>query len=183
MTAYLDEYNPNSRRVNCRVQADAASLKYNNIQSCIAVAIYPSATRQLVGVHLTTATTQNVAEMKTARDELKQALGKVAHCKAYLVANYTTHHAHTTLKRELLKIVSDVFICDVTPVVGRDGANIDVKIELQNNQPKCSIRKKAELRVPLVRKPVPAGGWAPGQPTTKRDKGGHDWVTVVFARG
>ena len=59
MTAYLDESNPNSRSPNYRVQSDPQELKYNNIQSCIAVAMYPSATNQLVGVHLTTATTGN----------------------------------------------------------------------------------------------------------------------------
>ena len=190
MTAYLDEYNPNSTRPNYRVQSDPQELKYNNIQSCIAVAIYPSATRQLVGVHLTTATTTNPNEMKKVREELRQALGNVQRCNAYLVANYRTHHAKTTLKRELSKIVSSVLVCDVSPVGGQNtGADIDVKIKLRDDgQPRCYVRSHAPFMTPPggvghVVKQEPAGGWKPGQPHSQLDKTGREWMVVDFVRG
>jgi hypothetical protein len=191
MTAYLDEYNPNSTSQNFRVQSDPQELKYNNIQSCIAVAIYPSATQQLVGVHLTTATTTNPKEMKIVRDELRQALGNVQRCNAYLVGNYRTHHTNTTLKRELskIKIVSSVLVCDVSPVGGQNtSADIDVKIKLQGVQPRCYVRSHAPFITPpggvgRVDKQKPEGGWKPGQPRSQVDKTGREWMVVDFVRG
>ena len=186
MTAYLDEYNPNSNSPNYRVQADATTLKYNNIQSCIAVAIYPSATGQVVGVHLTTATTGNPAEMKTVRDELLAAMGNVPRSQAYLVANFKTHHAGTTLKRELSKIVSQVFLCNVSSVSDTNtSADVDVKIEVVGNQPKCYVRTHAPFMTPpggagRIAKPVPVAGWTPGQPRAQRDKDGREWSVVDF---
>ncbi len=189
MTAYLDEYNPNSRSPNYRVQSDPQELKYNNIQSCIAVAMYPSENNQLVGVHLTTATTGNRTEMKTVRDELRQALGKVQTCTAYLVANYQTHHASTTLKRELSKIAGSVLVCNVTAVSAKDtSADVDVKIELMGGQPKCYVRSHAPFMSPAggvgrIPKPRPEAGWAswtPGKPKTELDKTGRPWMVVDF---
>lgn len=186
MTAYLDEYNPNSRGLNFRVQSDRQTLKYNNIQSCIAVAIYPSSNGQLVGVHLTTATTGNAAEMKTVRDELLAAMGRANNSRAYLVANFKTHHANTTLKRELSKIVSQVLVCNITPVSGTNtSADVDVKIELVGNTPKCYVRTHATFMAPpggagRIAKPQPAAGWAPGQPRAQRDKAGREWSVVDF---
>ena len=188
MTAYLDEYNPNGRARNYRVQSDPQRLKYNNIKTCIAVAMYPSATGQLVGVHLTTKTTRTPREMKTVRDELRAALGNVRNCKAYLVANYTTFHATTTLMRELKKIAASVMLCNVTGARGPDkDADIDVKIELVSGRVLCSVRSHApyatqpgtQLHVPKL---VPQGGFLPGQPHNQLDTTGLPWKRKIFVR-
>jgi len=188
MTAHLDEYNPNSTRPNVRVQSDTQELKYKNIQSCIAVAIYPSETGQLVGVHLTTATTKRPDEMDIVRDELQQALGNVNQCNAYLVGNYSTYHAKTTLMKELRRIkgVSSVLLCNVSPVGGRNtSADIDVKIKLKDGQPRCYVRPR---RPPIgssgpVKMPGPVGILKPDQPNYQVNKNGREWMVVDFVSG
>lgn len=180
MTAYLDEYNPNSRHANYRVQSDSSRLKYRNIQSCIAVAIYPTASRKLVGVHLTTATTGNPKELQIACDELRQAIGNVSGSKAYLVANYRTHHAATRLKQSLKQFVAQVLVCNIGPVsTTNTGANADVKIELKANRPVCYVREHAPALFNQP-KPKPDGGFKPGQATVKSDKSHREWQAVDF---
>ena len=191
MTAYLDEYNPNSQYANFRVQSDPRKLSYNNIQSCIAVALWPSQNRELVGVHLTTAITNN-EELKRVTAELNQKKGR-AQCDAYLVGAYSAnkYDTETRLKRQLKQIVRTVWVCDVPKVGGIDGrnkaANIDVKIELVNGLPKAYVRFHAEFktdasgaRIPV---PKPQGDWPPGQPRNELDKDGKPWMAVDFKRG
>jgi hypothetical protein len=187
MTAYLDEYNPGARSPNFRVQSDPNKLRYNNIRSCIAVAVYPSHNNHLVGVHLTTATTGNVAEMKTVRDELRAQIGGSPAANAYLVANYTGHHAGTTLKRELLKIVQSVFLCDVSPISEQDtSAMVDVKMQLVAGRLIGYVRAHAEFQTnpegQRIPKNEPQGGWLPGQPRMQMNKTGLDWQPVDFQR-
>jgi len=187
MTAYLDEYNPNANRPNCRVQSDPARLKYNNIQSCIAVALHPGPNGDLVGVHLTTLTTGNLRELQTACQELSERLGAARNCNAYLVANYKTYHAGTRLKKELKKLAKNIYVCNVSQVSPTNtAADVDVKIELVGNRPRCYVR----LHAPLLRnsqnqvqqKQQPPGGWRPGQPRSKLDTAEREWMVVDFVR-
>ena len=151
------------------------------------MALYPSQNRELVGVHLTTASTGNPQELKTVIAELKQAVGKT-HCDAYLIANYTTHHASTKLRRELGKIARSVWLCDVSAVsTTNTSADVDVKIQLQRGQPQCFVRLHAQFMtgaggVGRVAKPAPLGGFAPGQPRSLLDKTDKDWMVVAFKR-
>lgn len=188
MTAYLDEYNPGARGQNFRVQSDPRKLKYYNIQSCIAVAMYPSAAGQLVGVHLTDGTTHSSSEMKSVRDELRAVLGKVRNCKAYLVANYTQFHAASRLRRDLKKIAASVMLCQVTGALGPDkAADIDVKIELVSTRVLCYVRSHAPFAThPGTPTPVdadePPGGFLPGQPRSKLVTTGLPWLGASFKR-
>ena len=184
MTAYLDEYNPNARGQNYHVQSDPQKLKYYNIQSCIAVAMYPSAAGYLVGVHLTEGTSHSSSEMKSVRDELRAALGNVRKCTAYLVANYREYHATSRLKRDLKKIAASVMLCHVTG--GPDkAADIDVKIEVNATLVLCSVRSHAHVEThPGTPTPVdadrPPGGFLPGQPRSKLVTTGLPWSVATF---
>jgi hypothetical protein len=183
MTAYLDEYQPGSRRAENGVQSDMRCLKFNNIQSCIAVVLVPGNKNRLIGVHLSTITTSRPAETKTVRAELLDELGKATNSAVYLVANYKTHHAASTLKKELQKITKSIFLCNISPVSQKDtSADVDVKMELVGQQVRCYVRLHAPHIHPQVAKPKPAGGWIPGQPRTERDKEGRDWQVVDFVR-
>src|SRR5512147_3255473 len=112
MTKYLDEYNPKAAGVNFRVQSDNRKLKFNNIQSCMAVVLLPVGGATMVGVHITTATSNSAEELTTVTRELRAAAGA---CDAYLVANYTTFHARTGLGKALKKLARKVYVCDLPP--------------------------------------------------------------------
>jgi len=183
MTKYLDEYNPNSKAVNFRVQSDSKKLKFNNIQSCMAVVLVPSGGQSLVGVHLTTKTTGTESELKTAMKELKTAIAG-ATCDGYLVAAYTNFHAQTGIAKELKKICRTVSVCNVPGVEVSGSADVDVKVELRGNMPIAYVRPHAANLesapgqfIKNLNRPKNA---EPGKPWNLTDRADKPWQAVAF---
>lgn len=184
MTKYLDEYNPNARAINNRVQSDVRKLKFNNIQSCIAVVLVPVGAQKLVGVHLTTISAGSAAETQTVMRELAAAVGGGA-CDAYLVATFA-HYARTGLPKELKKLARTVSLCDVPGVgAGPGGADVDVKVELNGGRLLAYVRPHA---VPLTDErgrniPNPnrnAATAEAGKPWNLTDRDDKPWMAVAF---
>ena len=184
MTKYLDEYGPNARGVNRRVQSDAGKLKFNNIQSCIAVVLAPVGGQTMVGVHFTTATTSNLGELQRAIGELGAAAGDGV-CDAYLVATFG-HHAGTPLVKELKKVARAVYLCDVAPDAARS-ADVDVKFELQDGRLTAFVRHHAVALKDAAGKLIPKPNWnaataLPGKPRNLTDRDDKPWMAVAFKR-
>jgi hypothetical protein len=184
VTKYLDEYQPNSRWVNQRVQSDTHKLKFNNIQSCIAVVLVPVGGQRLVGVHLTTMSTGNTAELKTVLQELRAAVGNVP-CDAYLLAAFA-HHAQTNLKKELKTFARSVSLCDVPGASATStAADVDVKVELVGGHLMAYVRNHA-VNLKDERGGVkPNPNWdrqtaLPGQPQNLTDRDAKPWMAVAF---
>jgi hypothetical protein len=184
MTRYLDEYNPRSRDVSTKVQSDPNKLKFNNIQSCIAVVLVPAGGGRMVGVHLTTITTFDTQELKGVMNELKAAVGPGA-CDAYLLAAYTNHD-HSDLGPSLKKLARTVWLCDV-PVVGgkNQGADVDVKVELHGGQVIAYVRKHAVIIKDAAGRSTPKPGFnpataLPGKPMYMTDRDDKPWMAVTF---
>ena len=188
MTKYLDEYNPTGRGLNYHAQADASKLKFNNIQSCIAVVLAPDGGNTMAGIHLTTKSTADLGELRAAVTELRDAVPGQT-CDAYLVATFK-FHAGTPLVKELKRVARSVYLCDVTPtdaVIG--GADVDVKFELLGGRMVVHVREHAKF---LETRADGSAGRTPnpsfkatspaGKPRSKTDRDGKLWIPVSFAK-
>jgi hypothetical protein len=184
VTKYLDEYNPTGRQASTKVQSDAHKLKFNNIQSCIAVVLVPDGAQTMVGVHLTTMSTFNKTELQGLMNELKTAVGPGA-CDAYLIAAYT-NHSGADLTKELKKFARCVSLCDVPGVSATDtGADIDVKVELHGTKISAFVRRHAvnikDAAGRVTQKPNYNRATArPGQPMYITDRDDKPWMAVGF---
>ena len=186
MTRYLDEYIPGSRQLSRKVQSDAHKLKFNNIQSCIAVVLVPAGGTTMVGVHLTTMSTFNKAELAGVMNELKTAAGAGA-CDAYLIAAYTNHD-HSDLGPALKKLAKTVWLCDV-PAVSKTnaGADVDVKVELHGGQVTAHVRTHAVALKDSTGGARQKPGFdrttaLPGKPSYMTDRDDKPWMAVSFRR-
>ncbi len=190
MTKYLDEYNPNSRGLSYRAQADASKLKFNNILSCIAVVLVPVGSVTMAGIHLTTSSTNNLAELKLAMAELKAAINNQK-CDAYMVATFG-FHAGTQLHAQLKKVARAVYLCDVQPDKDNQAqdADVDVKFELSAGRMLAFVRQHArylETRADGTAGRTPKPNWnaataAPGKPRNLTDRGEKPWYPVAFKK-
>ena len=188
MTKYLDEYIPNTKQAARKVQSDTRKLKFNNIQSCMALVLLPAGAQKLVGVHLTTGTTTKPDEIDSAMKDLRAEVG-TATCDAYIVANYTAFHARTTLGKSLKKLARKVYVCDLPAVSDtNNSADADVKVELTNGVIAAYVRRHA-VALPdpanprgFLRKPnaVIGAGAVPGKPTNQTDRDQKPWMPVPF---
>jgi hypothetical protein len=188
VTSYLDEYIPNTKQVSRQVQTDTRKLKFNNIQSCLALMLLPAGGQQMVGVHLSIATTNKPDEIKQVVGELRAAVGNTT-CDAYIVANYTEFHARTGLGKALKKLARKVYVCDLPAASDKDkSADADVKIELSNGVIAAYVRRHAiGLKDPanphaFLRKPNAkiGAGAVPGKPTYLTDRDQKPWMPVPF---
>lgn len=146
MTKHVNEYNTNATGANPMkltnmVQQDSQKLKFNNIQSCIAVGIIPAAGNMMTGVHFTTSSTSSDAELMIALNRIKN-LNAGVKFDAYLVASYNEHHSKTNLVKKLKKICQHIYLCDIPPNAA-NGADVDVKMERTGNGVKIYIREHA----------------------------------------
>jgi hypothetical protein len=188
MTKYLDEYIPNTKQVARQVQSDTRKLKFNNIQSCMALVLLPAGGQKLVGVHLTTGTTTKPHEIDSAIKDLRAEVGGGV-CDAYIVANYTEFHARTGLGKALKKLVRKVYVCDLPAATDTNkSADADVKVELSNGVISAYVRRHA-VALPdpanprgFLRKPnaVTGPGAVPGKPTNLTDRDQKPWMPVPF---
>ena len=188
MTSYLDEYIPNSRQVSRQVQSDTRKLKFNNIQSCLALMLLPAGGQRMVGVHLSISTTGKPEEIKQVVGELRTAVGGGT-CDAYIVANYTEFHARTGLGKALKKLARKVYVCDLPAASDtNNSADADVKIELSNGVIAAYVRRHAVgLKDPaqpssFLRKPNAkiGAGAVPGKPTYRTDRDDKPWMPIPF---
>jgi hypothetical protein len=184
MTKYLDEYNPKAAGVNFRVQSDDRKLKFNNIQSCMAVVLLPVGGHTMVGVHITTATSKSAEELTTVVKELRAAVGP-GPCDAYLVANYTTFHARTGLGKALKKLARKVYVCDLPPSSDTvNAADADVKVELSGGVMAAYVRRHAVFVTDAsnrrIKKPNAVPGAVPGKPSYLTDRDDKPWMPVPF---
>lgn len=186
MPAYLDEYIPGSRQVARQVQSDLRKLKFNNIQSCMALVLLPAGGQRLVGVHLSTVTTGKPHEIASAMNDLRAAIGG-ATCDAYIVANYTEFHARTGLAKAVKKIARKVYVCDLPAASDtNNAADADVKVELTGGVIAAYVRRHAvNLTNPagqFIQKPnaVLGRGAVPGKPTNMTDRDDKPWMPIPF---
>jgi hypothetical protein len=185
MTKYLDEYDTNARHLSNKVQSDPRKLKFNNIQSCIAVVLLPVGGGTLTGVHLTTITTNSKAELTRVMGELRAAVGPGA-CDAYVVSTWS-NHASTDLKKELKKIARTLYGCDVPAPAGGGAADVDVKFELAGGRMTAYVRQHVvTLRAAgggaIVNPNYNRATAAPGKPMylTDRDDPNKQWMAASF---
>ena len=144
MTKHVNEYDPNATggiKSTNMVQTDSMKLKFNNIQSCIAVGFVPSTGTMMTGVHFTTLSTGDDAELAAAMNTIKN-LNTGVQLDAYLVASYSAHHSRTNLVKKLKKICRSIYLCDIPPNAA-GGANLDVKMERTGNGVRIYIREHA----------------------------------------
>lgn len=191
MTAHVNEYNPNARSAANGVQTDPQKLKFNNIQSCIAVIVVPRTGTQLIGVHFTTISTgTSPAEMDAAFTAIRSLLGRTA-CDVYLVAAWR-HHATTELLRKLKKFASAIYLCDVAED-GAGAANVDVKVDLNGGSALIAIRSHTvflkDAANQRILKPafagggaVPAGFLQAGHSIHQNDRGAKPWTRISPVR-
>lgn len=186
MTKYLDEYIPNTKQAARKVQSDTRKLKFNNIQSCMALVLLPAGAQKLVGVHLTTGTTTKPDEIDSAMKDLRAEVG-TATCDAYIVANYTAFHARTTLGKSLKKLARKVYVCDLPAMSDTNkSADADVKVELSGGVMSAFVRRHAVnlTTAPnqFIRKPnaVVGAGAVPGKPIHETDRDAKPWIPVAF---
>jgi hypothetical protein len=143
MTKYADEFDPNSRHQNRGVQEDNAKLKFNNIQTCIAVGIVPEDNSKIIGVHFTTTST-------FSKDELREAIGRIKgagadrNCKVFLVASFGNHEKSFLVQELKSKLTKNIYLYDVPPETS-GAANIDVKMVRAGDLMNVYIRMHAEL--------------------------------------
>lgn len=183
MTKYLDEYNPNTQNVNNRVQADADKLKFNNIQSCVAVVLQPVGGGPMTGVHLSTITTYSSHELKQAMKELKQKAGSGTF-DAFVVSMWS-HHATTPLKAALKKLARAVYSVDIPP--SGNSADVDVKFEMKSGRIGVYVRQHVTLLKSSGGGAIVKPGFAlatpmPGKPMymTDKDDEAKQWMAVDF---
>ena len=184
MTQYLDEYDPKAKSVAKKVQSDVQKLKFNNIQSCIAVVLVPVGRQIMVGVHLTTSTTTNKAELKSVMEELRQAAG-AGPCDAYLVSAWA-YHAGTDLAKELKKLARAVYLCDVPAKSAADAsADVDVKVQLAGSRLQAYVRLHAVNLKDASGRAIVNPDWnrataLPGKPQNLTDRDAKPWMAVAF---
>lgn len=182
MTKYLDEYQPNTRIISKQVQSDAHKLKFNNIQSCVAIVLLPASRRTLVGVHLTTWTTNKPNELAGVMQELAAAVGGEA-CDAYLVTTYG-HHSQTQLRAQLKGIARSIYLCDVPPTSSK-AADVDVKVELNGGRLTAYVRNHAVFQKDTAGAAIPNPHYdrataLPGKPAYLTDRDDKPWMAVAF---
>ena len=183
MTKYLDEYIRDSKQVARQVQSDDKKLKFNNIQSCVAVILVGP--KKMTGVHLTTATTRKGKEDEFAQalSELKAAAG-AGPLDAYIVCAWGWHK-DTGLGKGLKQLARAVYLCDV-PQTAQKEANIDVKVHLLGDRPFGGLRLQAYIREHAVNQmPKPNFNWKtaqPGKPSYLTDRDSKPWIVVAFTR-
>lgn len=177
MTKYINEFNPNSRQENNGVQEGLVKLKFNNIQSCIAVGIVPEDNSKMIGVHLTQASTHSKLELKEAISRIK-GMGGNKKCSVYLVASYSNHRDSYLLQLLKDKLTKNIYLCDLTADV-RGNANIDVKMIKTGNRISTYIRIHAENIKDDSGHFIYKAGLAAltKQERKARNPGKSDWVT------
>ncbi|HEY6337305.1 MAG TPA: hypothetical protein VIW68_02315 [Candidatus Sulfotelmatobacter sp.] len=191
MTKYLDEYDYKSRYSNRRVQSDDKKLKFNNIQSCVAVFLVPVGKQMMIGIHLTTFHTESNAELQTAMQELKTAAG-TGPFDGYLVCQWGTFHSKTELKNELKKLARALYLCDV-PIKGLNpatrvtntAADVDVKVEFLGSVIQAYVRPHVVMLKDAARAAIPKPGYdaktaLPGQGAYQTDRDSKPWTAISF---
>jgi len=146
MTSHVNEFDPkalttkNPIYTTNGVQSDT-KLKFNNVKSCIAIALLPRGGNALIGVHLTVRSIITApTEMDAAFTEMKGRLNN-ANCDAYLVASFA-HYRKTQLVRKLKTLANNVYLCDV-PEKHENEADVDVKMELIGSAVQVWLRDHA----------------------------------------
>ena len=71
-TKYVNEFDPKSKNPLKGIQEAESKLKFNNIQSCIAVGIAAAENNFLTGIHLNTGTTHVSHELSHTIQQIKQ---------------------------------------------------------------------------------------------------------------
>lgn len=150
MTAYLDEFIPNSRQQARGVLKDA-KLKFNNLLSCVAVAVLPHGGSELIGVHFSVSSTKRDNELDAAFGLMKGLLGGSS-CDAYMVGP-SGMHEKTSLLPKLKGIASKIYLGDVTP--NRLGeAEADCKMEVAGTTVVISVRPRTDLVKGADKQPI-----------------------------
>ena len=135
--AHVNEYDPMSRDQTRGIQTDPRKLKFNNIQSCIAVVlcVYNTGTglpviNRLIGAHINTINLDNnELELNIAISQLKQAANTVL--DIYLVGPYDAQYATSRLRGKLMYLnPRSMKLLNFSPVIAGSGANKDVKVEV-----------------------------------------------------
>ena len=152
MPKHVNEYDPrpsNSQQTR-RIQEDFFKLKFNNIQSCIAVCLcvyagapiggqrggggawsytVPSRVTKLIGIHFNTINLmQNEAEIDIAIQHLG-AMHK-PRFDVYMVGPYNRNYATSNLAAKLRGLGAEhVYVFNVNYRQTSEGADIDVKME------------------------------------------------------
>ncbi len=139
-TKYVNEFDPKSKNPLKGIQEAESKLKFNNIQSCIAVGIAAAENNFLTGIHLTSGTTHVSHELSHTIQQIKQKNYNKKLCKIYLVAAYETFHSQTQLVKQLKQISDQIFLCNIH-VQNRDGANIDVKMQRGGSNVNVFVRE------------------------------------------
>jgi hypothetical protein len=137
MSAHVNEYDPRSKNQTRGVQTYPYKLKFNNIQSCIAVVVCvydnnphsaPTVDR-LIGVHINTSNFgNNEMELNIALSQLKQDDDTLL--DIYLVGPYDDKYAGTRLAEKLKYLKPRSIKLFNLPLIRVGyGANQDVKVE------------------------------------------------------
>lgn len=150
MTVHVNEFNPSNSAAMYGVQTDPRKLKFNNIQSCIAVVLcvynkvkvgIPTI-KTLIGVHINTFNLgKGEAELKIAVARLKQHRTDEPF-DIYLVGPYDTHYAASNLAKKLKSLNPREIKLANLPVNAGKAADQDIKVEamganLQISQRDC----------------------------------------------
>jgi hypothetical protein len=111
----VDEYNPNSRNPRYGVRADDSVYVYDNVLSCLAVAVTDRISLNMVGVHLTIMSGRNVNELTGVVEKLQAALQGPA-SGIYLIGAWTSIWKDLKLLPALQGISRNINVADVMAV-------------------------------------------------------------------
>jgi hypothetical protein len=159
MSVHVNEYDPRSKNQTRGIQTDPYKLKFNNIQSCIAVVLCvfdndghraPTINR-LIGVHINTSNLgNNEMELNIALSQLKQDGDTLI--DIYLVGPYDDKYAGTRLAEKLKYLdPRSIKLFNLTPIRAGWGANQDVKVEANGDTLNVYYRDCVKVNQDLIK--------------------------------
>lgn len=185
MTKYLDEYSETSKSPNKRAQSDNRKLKFNNVQSCVAIVLVPLGQQTMAGIHLTIRETKDKAKLAGSLQELQGVAG-AGPFDAYVVSAWEAYHSQTDLGKALKELARAVYICDVPEQIVGKGADVDVKVELVSGprlqtyvRPHAVMVKDAAGRY-IANPSYDKATALPGKSSWLTDRDSKPWMAIAF---